>query len=257
MISIAACDGEPSFACPLRRGLCVWEQETGIDLEFLEVADSDDLVELCNERGHVDLIFLAHHPQRGADGLAAIRGLKKTDENLNIVLVTADRMIDIEYVRLQPLGILPLPFEDHEVKNCVDGCIRRRKELFVITSFKKRIAIPIDQICYINKKPYPEFRIIEIHCSNGKTYQAYMKTEEVEQQIIASGMIFLRIRNSCFANPFFVHDLNGSCVELFEGCCSGETELRFGRGYAKKAAVVYKEYLERRRYIGGIAKYTC
>ena len=256
MISIAACDGEPSFACRLKRGLYVWEQETGIDPEYLEVTDSDDLVELCNERGHIDLVFLAHHPQRGADGIAAARGLKKADENLNIVLVTADRMIDIGFVRLQPLDILPLPFEDSELKTCIERGLKRRKELFVIRSFKKRIAIPIERICYISKKPYPDFRIIEIHCSDGITYQSYMKTEEVEQQLIASGMTFLRIRNSCFANPFFVHKISGTGVELFEGCCSGETELRFVRGYRNEALKAYKEYLERRTYLNSIAKYT-
>ena len=164
----------------------------------------------------MDLVFLALHPQKGPDGVAAARGLKKADDNLNIVPVTADKMIDVEFVRLQPSGILILPFESHEVKAIADSCVKRRRELFIISSSRSRIAIPIDQICYINKKPHPDFRVVEIHCTNGRTYQSYMTTQEVEKQLAASGSFFLRIRNSCFVNPFFVHSVSSSHVRLIE-----------------------------------------
>ena len=253
MIRIAVCDGEPSFAWLLRRRICEWEDENGQDLEYLEKTDSDDLVELCMERGNIDIVFLAHKPQKGPDGAAAVKDLKKTDDKINIVLVTAERMIDVEIVRFQPFGILPLPFEYNDVKAFIDSCVRNRKDLFVISASCERIAIPIDQICYINKKPHPDFRLIEIHCCNGQVYQTYMTTKEVEMQLLASERMFLRIRNSCFANPFFVRSINGVHVTLFEDACGNDNELVFGRGYAKAANRAYTEYLAGRTHRKSIA----
>jgi len=254
MIRIAACDGEPSFTSDLKKILSEWKHENGKDVEYLETQDPDDLIELCTRYGHMDLVFMSLHPKRGPDGIATARSLKQADKNLNIVFITADRLIDIEVTSLQPLGVLMLPMQPVKLRSCLDRCVQQSRKFFFISGKRSRTAICIDDICYISKKDYPHYRVVIIHCNNGISYMSYMSVKEVEAELERTCAGFIRIQNSCFVNPFYIYHMERSVLQLRQGCCSGDTELYCSRRYGRSAFKAYIEYTCKNIDCCGIAK---
>ncbi|MBR6258340.1 MAG: LytTR family transcriptional regulator DNA-binding domain-containing protein [Lachnospiraceae bacterium] len=254
MIKIAVCDGVPSFTCLIGRALSEWKYERGLDVEFIKTKDSDDLIEMYNRFGHMDLIFMALRPARGPDGVTAARSLKKVDENLRIVFVTAERLVDIEMVSLRPFGILSLTAGTSEVKAFADRCIQDSSRFFIFSSGHGRTALLTDSICYISKKDYPHYRVVIIYCNDGISYMSYMSVREVEAELKRTGAGFIRIQNSCFVNPFYIFHINCSVLRLRQGCCSGDTELYCSRRYGRSAYRAYLEYARKNIDSFGIAK---
>lgn len=254
MIKIAVCDGIPSFTSLIARALSEWKYERGLDVEFIKTEDPDDLIEVYDRCGHMDLVFMALDPVRGPDGITAARSLKKADENLRIVFVTAERLVDIELVSLQPLGILPLNAGVTEVKALADKCIEDSRRFFIFSSGHGRTAILTDRICYITKKDYPHYRVVIIYCNDGISYMSYMSVKEVEAELKRTCTEFIRIQNSCFVNPCFIYKINCSMLQLRQGCCSGETILYCSRRYGRSAYMAYLEYARKNIDLYGVAK---
>ena len=256
MIRIAVCDGRPSFSGMIGKTLFEWKNERGLDVEYYVTRDSDDLIDLCTRRGHMDLILMALHPAGGSDGPASARSLKRADENLRIVFVTAERQIDIELLNLQPRGFLALPVDATAVRMYADACVEDSRRFFIFSYGHGRTAVETDQICYISKKDYPQYRVMDIYCNNGISYMSYMSVKDVEAELKRTGTEFIRIQNSCFVNPLYIIYINRVMLRLRQDCSRGEAELYFSRRFGGKAYRSYIEYAGRNIDRYGIALCT-
>lgn len=225
MLRIGICDDQPDARFSLRCALERAAERRKIELSFWEFSAGERLLNwLENHTGELDMIFLDMEMGQ-LDGMETARRLRRQDEMVQIVFVTAYADHVFDGYSVGALGYLLKPakaeaLEDILLRASAALC-RQADQHFLCRNGDSCCRIPLGKILYF----YSDRRRVICVCQ-GKEYPFYGKLDQVEQEL---GGDFVRIHQRYLVRAGAVDRFGSGEVQI------GQTVLPISRSCQNSA----------------------
>lgn len=232
MIRVAICDDDKMIACEIKKMLSICCEKIGIVVDMTVYDDGRDLENDILRGEPFDLIYLDIQMQ-GQDGIVTARNLRRFGKSLYIIFVSEyDKYIEeIFDVGASDFILKPIKPERFEKTfRRVNDRIGSKTKYFEFVYNSRIKRIPFNDITYFESNG----RKILIHLKDGSIEAFNSKMDDVEKEVKAKTIGFIRIHQSFLVNYDFI--LNRSRNEIM--IISGE-RLPISRVKQKKIQIQY------------------
>lgn len=234
MITIAVCDDEKTITSQIETFLYDISQREGIPVEIDVFYSGHDLEQQISGGKRYDLIYLDIQME-GGDGISTAEQIRKTDENALLIYVSGYEKYMMELFRLNVLAFIKKPIEKalfEQIFLNANQRICKQRFYFVYQYQKAEYKIPCIDILYFESRG----RKIIIHLKENSTDSFNGKLSEVERQLNAGKIPFLRIHKSYYVNYHYIKARTRTEITLTDGTrlpVSKALEDSFGNQYGR------------------------
>ena len=210
MYRIAVCDDEAVIRRQIREFLSRFSLETGEELEIAEFTSANEL--LFNYPAGLDLILL-DIGMNGTDGMDAAKEIRRFNEDVCIIFITAlaERAIEGYGVRAFGFVCKPVNYAElrHELVSAIHDISKRAAEYPVLTvqSGRSTLLLPTKDIYYCEVRDHS----LTI-CYRDKVEEARITIAEMERKLKPYG--FLRCHASYLVNRRFIRRVGANSIVL-------------------------------------------
>lgn len=234
MIHIAICDDENTITTQIETFLVDISQREHIPIETDVFFSGQTLEQQILSGQRYDLIYLDIQME-GGDGITTAENIRKTDENALLIFVSAYDRYLMALFRLDVFSFLKKPLDKARFEKIflsANQKICKQRFYFVYRYKNTEYKIPCIDIMYFESYG----RKIAIHLSNNTVECFNGKLSEVEKQLHAGKIPFLRIHKSYFVNFHYIKARAKTEVTLTDGTklpVSKAVGNDFGKQYSK------------------------
>ena len=223
MIRIAVCDDDPLYVKEIENLLRLCEKKYNIKVDVSVFLQGKKLEESMMQKKVYDAIFLDIQMD-GQDGILTAKNIRKIDEKVLLVYVSAHESFIEEIFEVTPFRFIKKPINSqrfHAVFELIYQKMSDEQKYFTYMYKKEFKRIEMDQILYFESRG----RKINIHLQDGRELYLYGKLDELEQTLKERKINFLRIhqsflvRYSAIANKKYteMNLINGQCLTISRG----------------------------------------
>lgn len=234
MLTIAICDDEQKIASQIEAFLFDLGQKQEILLETDVFYSGRALEEQVVHGKRYDIIYLDIQMENG-DGIAAAEAIREKDETALLIYVSGYEKYMMELFRLDVLAFLKKPIDPARFEKVfLEACRRINRQRFYFTYHYKNAEykVPCTDIVYFESNG----RKIIIHRREADAESFNGKLSEVEAQLNAGKIPFLRIHKSYFVSYHYIKARTKTEITLTDGTklpISKDRGSRFGQQYGK------------------------
>lgn len=234
MISIAVCDDETTVTGQIETLLFDISEREHIPVDIDVFYSGHTLEQHVLDGKRYDLIYLDIQ-MKGGDGISAAESIRRKDENALLVYISAYEKYMMELFRLDVLAFVKKPVEKAAFEKIFLDANQRicRKRFYFTYRYKNTESkIPCADILYFESRG----RKILIHLKNSAPESFNGKLSDVEAQMQAGKIPFLRTHKSYFVNYHAIRSRTKNEVTLTDGTVlpiSREAGSDFGRQYSR------------------------
>ena len=234
MLKVAVCDDEKAIAAVIEKLLAEIGSKENIPMEIEVYYSGEELLRDYQSGERYDLLYLDIQMKRG-DGIHAAEGIRMLDEDAVLIFISGYKEYMISLFRLDVYAFLPKPIDREEFIRAfheVHAKIGKRNHYFRYRYNNVEYRVPCREILYFQS----EGRKIRIHKSEGEEETFNGKLGEVERELVAGKIPFLRIHQSYLINYHSIRSRSQSEVVLVSGervPISEDRKKQFGEEYGK------------------------
>lgn len=213
MLCVAVCDDEAAVRRQINEYLDRFAGETGEELEISEFASANELI--FNYPSGLDLILL-DIGMNGTDGMDAAKQIRRFDEDVCIIFITAMAERAIEGYGVRAFGFVckPVNYAEfrHELASAIRDIAKRAAEYPVLTvqSGRSTLMLPTKEIYYCEVRDHS----LAI-CYRDRAEEARITIGEMEKRLHPYG--FLRCHASYLVNRRFIRRVGAQSLVLTNG----------------------------------------
>lgn len=234
MITIAICDDENTITNQIETLLYDISQRESIPVEIDIFYSGSKLTEHILEGKKYDLIYLDIQMDSG-DGITTAENIRKTDENALLIYVSGYDKYMMDLFRLDVFSFIKKPIERERFEKVflnANQRICKQKFYFVYRYKNAEYKIPCIDIMYFESYG----RKLKIYRSDNTSESFNGKLSEVEKQLHAGKIPFLRIHKSYFVNYHCIKARTKTEITLTNGTklpVSKDIGSGFGKQYSR------------------------
>lgn len=231
---MAVCDDENTITNQIETLLSDISKREGIPIDVDVFYSGHALEQQILSGKQYDLIYLDIQMESG-DGITTAETIRKTDENALLIFVSAYDKYMMELFRLDVFSFMKKPIETARFEKIFLSANQRicKQRFYFIYRYKNaEYKIPCMDIMYFESNG----RKISIHRRDGGTESFNGKLSEVEKQLLAGKIPFLRTHKSYFVNYHCIKARTKTEVTLTDGTklpVSKYMENSFGEQYGR------------------------
>lgn len=231
---MAVCDDENAITNQIETLLDDISKRENIPIEVDVFYSGHTLEQQILAGKKYDLIYLDIQMENG-DGIAAAETIRKTDENALFVYVSGYDKYMMDLFRLDVFSFIKKPIEKTRFEKIflnANERICRQRFYFVYRYKNTEYKLPCTDIMYFESSG----RKIIIHRRDGATESFNGKLSDVEKQLQAGKIPFLRTHKSYFVNYHYIKARTKTDVTLTDGTklpVSKYMESGFGEQYSR------------------------
>lgn len=234
MIRVAVCDDEEKIAGEMEKLLLDICNREGIGIDVDVFLNGNELEQEIAKGSRYDLIYMDIQMADG-DGITTAQRIREKDENAILVFASAYEKYMIELFRLDVFAFLKKPIENERFEDIFLDATEKigRKQIYFTYHYKGvEYKLPCMDILYFESRG----RKIILHKIRGESNQEFFngKLSQVERQLDAGKIPFLRIHQSYYVNYHYIRSRSKTEVTLADGTSLKISEDRkkdFGRRY--------------------------
>lgn len=225
MINIAICDDDVAMTTAIEDMLDTIAKEQSYRINCAVFFDGSTLVENIRQGTYYDLIYL-DIAMKKVDGITAAKRIRGMEIPSLIVFVSGHETYMKELFYAEPFRFLVKPIDTKEFGAVFADAyqrIRKKPEYFSFSYNKELTKIPLGRISYFescNRVIYVhETRAVGAEYAEQKEikHKLYGKMNDVERQLSASNVRFLRIHQSYLVNFDYIKSMNFTKVIMLDG----------------------------------------
>lgn len=234
MISVAVCDDENAITTQIETLLDDVAKRNGILIETDVFYSGHTLEQQIFAGKKYDLIYLDIQMENG-DGIATAEAIRKTDENALFIYVSGYDKYMMDLFRLDVFSFIKKPIETARFEKIFLSANQRicKQRFYFVYRYKNtEYKLPCMDIMYFESSG----RKIMIHRRDGGTESFNGKLSDVERQLHAGKIPFLRTHKSYFVNYHYIKARTRTDVTLTDGTklpVSKYMESSFGEQYSR------------------------
>lgn len=212
MLRIAICDDDNTFTGSLETAVRTEVRNMGLRAETEVFSDGSALLEDMEKGNCYDLIFIDIEMEH-INGITAARHIRKIDRSVLLIYVSGYDQYLKELFEVEPFRFLSKPLNmDRFRRYFQEACLRiDDTTAYYRFTFNKEIRkVPLKDVAYFESRN----RIIHIFLSDSTEEQFYGRLNEVEQNLMASRLHFLRIHQSFLVNFDYISKMNFTDVTI-------------------------------------------
>ena len=240
-MNIAICDDEKSQRELLQKYVYEWAEKQQKKINIFLFESSENFSFFWSEEKTIDLILLDIQMGR-ENGVELAKKIRKTDEELQIVFITAINAYIAEGYEVEALNYLLKPIEKEKLFRCLDKASLKEKSehsKILLETKQGMIRISVKDIWYLEAfghqcMIHTKSDVHEVKESIGKI-EATMETEEAS---------FIKCHRSYFINLKHVSKIEKDSVVMDDG-----RSLPISRNSYKKVAQAFIDFYRRKESI--------
>ncbi|MBQ7860388.1 MAG: response regulator transcription factor [Faecalibacterium sp.] len=234
MYRIVICDDEAVVRARLKSDLTRYAQEKGLQLELLEYASANALLQ--NYPAGADLLLLDIYMD-GVDGMEAARSIRTFDPEVCIIFITTMYQRAIDGYAVRAFGFIkkPVSYAElcHELNCALKQIDRSRDQEQFITLRTAGAAhrLPVSCISYCEVRNHDM-----LICTDGDVTAYRCPMKELEEQLLPYG--FLRCHASYLVNVRHIRRVEPTRIVLKDGA-----QVPISQRKKKEVLVALSEYI--------------
>lgn len=233
MLKIAICDDENAIINEIENLLFDVSKQHSIQVDIDAFYSGQTLEKEVLRGTRYDLIYMDIEMEKG-NGIASAGNIRKVDENVMLIYVSAYDKYVLELFRLDVFVFLKKPIDKKLFTKAfleVNKKICNKVFFFTFSSNGEEYKIPCKDILYFESSG----RKVNVYCLDGSVEEFYGKLSDVEEKISKGKIPFLRIHQSYLVNFLLIRSRSRSGVTLANGktlAISAGTQRKFARRYS-------------------------
>lgn len=215
MLRIAVCDDKESVTTAIEKLIFQACDRENIVCEVDVFFNGMNMIEYMeHENVYYDIIYL-DIVMKGISGLETAKRLRKKDMEILIIYVTAYTRYMLDAFEAEPFRFITKPINRekfYEIFASANQRVLKKHAYFNYSIKREHRKIPMKDIYYFESGK----RLISTVTTKG-IIQFYGKIDDIEKEMIESGMQFLRIHQSFLVNFHYIYKFTFDKVFLVNG----------------------------------------
>ncbi len=212
-------------------------QRIGINAEIRCFLSGEELLCEIDQKGSMDILLMDMEMQ-GMNGVETARKIRNRDYSVILIFISLYDQYCKEMISVQPFAFIDKPVVEDQLERVLTKAIEVgnvRDEIFQYTYKKVVHKLPIREIRYLESRK----REVIIHGTQ-ENCSFYRKLDDIEQELNASNIKFIRVSKSYLTNTRYIKEFRYDKIIMNDG-----VELNIGPKYRNAVKEYYMEIMRK------------